>query len=232
MKKLRIYLSLLLFLFVSFGVISCKEDNDTGQATSTVTLTYDVTNITNGEIPAAVTVEKGNIIKLDNGTGFERNNYIFDGWNTNTNGTGTNYAAGSNYTLTNNITLYAKWREVQTSNSNTMKITVGSQTFMATLADNQTATAFKELLPMTINMSELNNNEKYYGLPQSLPTNASNPGTIQNGDLMLYGSSTFVVFYKTFSTSYSYTRIGSIDNPSGLQNALGSGNVTVTFEMQ
>ena len=81
-------------------------------------------------------------------------------------------------------------------------------------------------------MKELNNNEKYYDLPHSLPTNSSNPGTIQNGDLMLYGSKTIVLFYKTFPTSYSYTRLGYINNPSGLQSALGSGNVTVTFELQ
>lgn len=67
-----------------------------------------------------------------------------------------------------------------------LKITIGSSTFTATLAPNATAIAFKKLLPMTINMSELNSNEKYYGLPQSLPTNVSNTGTIQNGDLMLY----------------------------------------------
>jgi len=79
-------------------------------------------------------------------------------------------------------------------------------------------------------MIELNDNEKYVDLPRSLPAKASNPGTIQNGDLMLYGSSTVVLFYKTFSTSYNYTTLGRIDNPSALAAALGSENVTVTFE--
>lgn len=120
--------------------------------------------------------------------------------------------------------------EDNNENSNKMKITIGSTTFNVSLASNPTAAAFKRLLPMTVNMSELNNNEKYYGLPQSLPTSASNPGTIQNGDLMLYGSSTLVLFYKPFSTSYSYTRIGHVDNPSGLQSALGAGSIIVTFE--
>ena len=84
---------------------------------------------------------------------------------------------------------------------------------------------------MTVNMSEMNNNEKYYYLPENLPTASSNPGRIQTGDLMLYGSSCVVLFYKTFSTSYSYTRLGRVDNPVGLASALGSGNVTVTFEL-
>lgn len=113
-----------------------------------------------------------------------------------------------------------------------MKIKIGNSTFTATLYDNQAATAFKSLLPLTVNMIELNGNEKYVDLPRSLTTNTSNPGTIQNGDLMLYGSSTLVLFYKTFSTSYSYTKLGHIDDVTGLVAALGTGNVSVTFELQ
>ena len=113
-----------------------------------------------------------------------------------------------------------------------MKIKVGNHEFTATLHDNKTATAFKSLLPMTVNMIELNRNEKYVDLSKDLPTSASNPGTIQTGDLMLYGASTLVLFYKTFSTSYNYTRIGRIDDVNGLDDAAGSENVTVTFELE
>jgi hypothetical protein len=113
-----------------------------------------------------------------------------------------------------------------------IKIKVNSQTFTATLLDNNSAKAFKEMLPLTMNMIELNGNEKYYDLPNSLPTNSSNPQTIKNGDLMLYGSKTLVLFYKTFSTSYSYTKLGSVDDVTGLATALGSGNITVTFELE
>jgi hypothetical protein len=120
------------------------------------------------------------------------------------------------------------------SNADSMKlkITIGTNTFTASFYDNATATAFKAKLPMAINMIELNGNEKYFDLPDNLPVNASNPGTIQTGDLMMYGSNTLVLFYKTFSTSYNYTRLGHIDNPSGLATALGSGNVTVKFEVE
>lgn len=118
------------------------------------------------------------------------------------------------------------------SNAIKMKITVGTKHFSATLADNATAKAFKALLPLKISMTELNGNEKYYDLPGNLPTNASAPGTIRNGDLLLWGSKTLVVFYKTFSSGYSYTRIGRIDNPDGLANALGSGNVEVRFTLE
>lgn len=118
------------------------------------------------------------------------------------------------------------------SMSSKIKIKINSQTFTATLLDNNSARAFIKMLPMTINMKELNGDEKYHDLPESLPTNASNPRTTQAGDLMLFGSRTLVLFYKTFSTSYSYTRLGRVDDISGLVTALGSKNVTVTFEME
>lgn len=113
-----------------------------------------------------------------------------------------------------------------------MKITIGTNIFTATFSGNETAAAFKAKLPMTIHMTELNGNEKYFDLSDNLPADASNPGTIQTGDLMLYGSRTLVLFYKIFSTSYAYTRIGCIDDPSGLATALGAGNPTVTFELE
>lgn len=116
--------------------------------------------------------------------------------------------------------------------SNNLKISVGSVSFHVTLENNPTVTAFKALLPMTVSMSEMNGNEKYYYLRESLPTTSSNIGTIQTGDLMLYGSSCLVLFYESFRTSYNYTRLGRVDNPSGLASILGSSNANVTFELQ
>ncbi|MBK8567839.1 MAG: hypothetical protein IPN76_32095 [Saprospiraceae bacterium] len=113
-----------------------------------------------------------------------------------------------------------------------IKLKIGTKTFTATLYGNEAATAFKAMLPLTLNMVELNGNEKYAALPSNLPTSAANPGKIQSGDLMLYGASTLVVFYETFSTSYSYTKLGRLEDVAGLAEALGSGNVAVGFEME
>lgn len=109
-------------------------------------------------------------------------------------------------------------------------ITVNGRAFSATLYDNETARAFKERLPLTLDMSELNGNEKYYYLPESLPTNSSRPSVINAGDIMLYGGDCLVIFYESFSTSYSYTPIGKIEDPDGLAAALGSGSVRVAFD--
>jgi hypothetical protein len=114
--------------------------------------------------------------------------------------------------------------------SKQMKLQIGSKTFVATLEDNATAEAFRALLPLTVNMSELNGNEKLFRLPDTVPIKPSNPRTIQSGDLMIYGSNTLVLFYKSFPTSYEYTRLGRIKNTTGLAEAVGSGSVTVTFE--
>ena len=111
-----------------------------------------------------------------------------------------------------------------------INVIVGSKTFTATLADSETGEAFAALLPLNVTMNELNGNEKYHYLSSSLPTAADQPGTINAGDLMLYGNNCVVLFYETFNSSYSYTRLGAIDNPSGLAAALGSGDVSVRFE--
>lgn len=113
--------------------------------------------------------------------------------------------------------------------SRNIRITIGGKSFAATLEDNKAGNAFAARLPLTITMSEMNGNEKYYYLSDHLPTDSYRPGTIRNGDLMLYGSDCFVIFYETFASSYSYTRLGKIVDPEGLAAILGSGSVTVTL---
>lgn len=97
--------------------------------------------------------------------------------------------------------------------------------------NNATAHAFAAQLPLTLNMEDLHSNEKYAQLPNALPTNASRVNTIHNGDIMLYGSSTLVVFYKSFPSSYSYTRIGRVSQPDQLADVLGQGDIQIEFSL-
>ena len=113
-----------------------------------------------------------------------------------------------------------------------MTVEINGQKFEAELYDNDTADAFKEMLPITFSMNEHNGNEKYIYMDQSLPSASEKIGGIQNGDIMLFGSDCLVVFYESFQTSYTYTRIGYIKNPDVLSSALGNGSAEISFYME
>jgi hypothetical protein len=119
--------------------------------------------------------------------------------------------------------------ENQQPTAQKMTITVGSKTFTALLYDNPSAKALEKMLPLTLNMSELNSNEKYADLPDQLVTKTEKIGTIHEGDILLWGANTLVLFYKTFQTTYSYTKIGKIENSKDLAAALGTESVMVSF---
>ena len=109
-----------------------------------------------------------------------------------------------------------------------LTVAVGTREFSAVLHASAASEALAELLPLTAEMSDMPH-EKYVYLPQSLPTDAQRVGRIEAGDLMLWGDNCLVLFYESFDTSYSYTRLGKIEDVGGLAEALGSGSVTVSF---
>ena len=123
--------------------------------------------------------------------------------------------------------------ENMTNQSENIKINliVNNKTFSATLNNNETVKELISMFPMTLHMSDLNANEKYHYLDSSLVTNSSNPRRINAGDIKLYGNSCLVVFYDSFSTSYSYTDLGKVDDVEGFVSELGRGDVTITFEL-
>lgn len=116
-----------------------------------------------------------------------------------------------------------KESEIKLSN---VKVTINDNTYTLVLENNKTAEEFFELLPQELNMSELNGNEKYVYMDNSLATSSYYPKHIEKGDVMLYGDNCLVIFYKSFDTSYSYTKIGHIDNIDDL----GSSNIIAKFE--
>ena len=111
-------------------------------------------------------------------------------------------------------------------------MTIGQRRFSITLADTAAARAFASAMPLSLEMAELNGNEKHADLREPLPAKAARPGTIRSGDLLLYGTRTVVVFYATFDSPYSYTRLGRIDDPAALTQALGTQGVRVGFSQQ
>ena len=112
-----------------------------------------------------------------------------------------------------------------------VKAIIGDKEFTITLAQTDAALNFKDALPMTLDMKELNGNEKYCYTGYSYRSAPEKVGYINEGDLMLYGDDCIVLFYRSFSTFYSYTPLGKTDDIDGLAIAVGSGDVTVTFEI-
>lgn len=110
-----------------------------------------------------------------------------------------------------------------------INVNIGGKNFTATLNDNASAKAFTKHLPESFNMSELNGNEKYKYLDYELPADEKKVGAIHAGDIMLYGDDCIVIFYKSFITPYSYTRLGKLDDTKGLKDAVTEGDVKVSF---
>ena len=107
-----------------------------------------------------------------------------------------------------------------------IKAIINNKKYTLKLEDNETVKEFVNLLPQEFTMSELNGNEKYVYMNNNLITNSYNPKHIEKGDVMLYGNNCLVIFYKSFDTSYNYTKIGHIDN---LDN-INSGSIIAKFE--
>ena len=113
-----------------------------------------------------------------------------------------------------------------------MNVQVGDVVFSATLEENEAVSALVEMMqesPVMIQMSDYSGFEKVGSLGASLPVNNSQT-TTQAGDIVLYNGNQIVIFYG--SNSWSYTRLGHIDDLTGWEDALGSGDVTVTFSLE
>ncbi len=106
------------------------------------------------------------------------------------------------------------------------EVFINNNKYNVKFEENETAEYLLDMLPQNFNMSDLHGNEKYVYLEDVFPTDSYNPNYINAGDVMLYGNNCLVVFYKSFDTSYSYTKIGHIDNLPDL----GNGDITIKFE--
>jgi hypothetical protein len=122
----------------------------------------------------------------------------------------------------------------EAARDDTIYLQIGERTYTATLTDNSSAQALKELLaagPVTIDMRDYGNMEKVGGLGTNLPTNDEQT-TTEPGDLILYHGNAFVIYYA--ANSWNFTRLGKINDISQeeLKEALGDGNVTVTLSLK
>ncbi len=113
-----------------------------------------------------------------------------------------------------------------------MKVQVGDTIFSATLEENVAVSALVDMMresPVVLQMSDYSGFEKVGPLGTSLPAD-NNQTTTHAGDIVLYNGNQIVIFYG--SNSWSYTRLGHIDDLTGWEEALGNGDVTVTFSLE
>ncbi len=130
------------------------------------------------------------------------------------------------------VALYEKMSlEEERTKMRKITLTFNGHTYPATLADNSSAAAFAELLkggPLTVSTHDYGNFEKVGDLGTDLPRN-DEPITTSPGDIILYQGDQITIYYA--QNSWTFTRLGRIDDPSGLREALGGGNVEITFQL-
>ncbi|MCM1333881.1 MAG: cyclophilin-like fold protein [Bacteroides sp.] len=101
-------------------------------------------------------------------------------------------------------------KEDEAVNTNEISIVIGENTLTATLEDNESAAALRELLSegaLTLSASNYGGFEKVCPLGTSLPRN-DRQTTTRAGDICLYNGNQIVLFYG--SNAWSYTPLGKI----------------------
>lgn len=122
-------------------------------------------------------------------------------------------------------------KDVSEMSQNVIYLSAGNETFAVVLENNDAANALMELLQdgsVTISLNDYGGFEKVGALGTDLPADDAYM-TTQAGDIVLYQGNQIVIFYG--SNSWSYTRLGKINETEDLQAALGKGTVSVTFSL-
>lgn len=110
------------------------------------------------------------------------------------------------------------------------QIDVGGTTFEGTFASTEAAAELERRLPLTLNMSDLSGNEKYYKTGQNFPGSDESPSELHAGEIWIYSGDYVVLFYEDHANpGYRYQFVGSLDDPAGLAEAVGSGGIQVTI---
>lgn len=108
------------------------------------------------------------------------------------------------------------------------ELRVGDASFAGVLASSKAGKDMASRLPMKIHMRELNGNEKYCYTGRSFPGAARTPERTSAGELWAFSGDCLVLFYEDHrNDGYEYVYVGRLDDPTGLADALGAGDVEV-----
>ena len=106
----------------------------------------------------------------------------------------------------------SKTKRIEQNEVTSLKIIIHNEEYDLSLEDNKTTKELLELLPLELELNDLNHNEKYIYLDHTFSSDSYYPKHIYAGDVMLYGDNCLVIFYQSFDTSFSYTKIGHINH--------------------
>lgn len=132
-----------------------------------------------------------------------------------------------NETIENSEMILKLESENNMSRDANVVININNKSYKVNLEENNTVDEFIKMLPKEFNMKELNGNEKYVNIDKNLPTETYYPKHIEAGDIMLFGDNCVVVFYKSFDTTFGYTKIGHVDNIEDL----GKEDIVIKFDV-
>lgn len=110
-----------------------------------------------------------------------------------------------------------------------IKIRAAGHEFTAKLTDNRSARAFAEMLrrgEVRVAMHDYGGFEKSGDLGARLPR-TDEFMTAKPGDVILYQGRTIVIYYGV--NTWSLTKLAEIEDPGGLKDKLGEGDVEVVF---
>ena len=99
-----------------------------------------------------------------------------------------------------------------------IRININGVSYTAVSESTKAAESFLTHLPLEIEMTDLNENEKRGYTYFKLTTEARKLGKIEIGDILLSGDSYVIIATKTFKSSQKYTKIGHIQNLGNVPN--------------
>ena len=187
----------------------------------TSTVTYNLNNATSGTTPAVQTVNAGSSVTLAASTGISRTGHTFGGWNTQADGNGTNYNAGTSQTLTGNITLYVRWIYTVTFSGNNQTSATG--TVPAAITANAGAAI---TLPAQGSLARTNYTFAGWNtLANGTGTDYAAGATNQTftGDTTLYAKWTYTVTYNINGGSGTTPAVQTVNAGSSVTLAAGTG---------
>jgi len=193
----------------TYAIVYSTNDSKPAGGNTTYTVSFN-SNGGNGTVsPSSITMLSESEITLPLAGSLSKDGYAFGGWNTLANGAGVNYVPGASYTITGNVTLYAKWNLAYTItfNGNGADGTVPSY-LLATASTNH-------VVPLP-SSGDLSKNGYTFG---GWNTNSSGTGTNYNTGAN-YTAGGNVTLYAKWNPIYTITfniNGGSGEVPSAIQ---------------